>query len=72
MECLQADTFDSHKESRLTLKLKNFKLNTTEEENIEFAKIKEEREESKFSRFWSNAIHIFNQKKNKKKYISKI
>lgn len=61
MECLQADTFDSHKESRLSLKLKNFKMNTTEEENIEFAKIKEEREESKLDLFGHIQLSYFKQ-----------
>lgn len=46
MECLQSDTFDSYKESRLTLKLKHFKFDPTDEE-MEDIKIKQEKSESK-------------------------
>lgn len=53
---LQADAFDLHKESRLMLKLKNFKLNPTEEDHLEIERIKTEKlEESKIEIEWNEA-----------------
>lgn len=42
MQCLQDDRFDSHKEARLLLRLPRFKLNTTEEMEIELEEMKKE------------------------------
>lgn len=42
MQCLQDDRFDSHKESRLLLRLPRFKLDTTEEMELELEEMKKE------------------------------
>lgn len=42
MQCLQSDRFDSYKEARLLLRLAKFRLNTTEEMEVELEEMKKE------------------------------